>query len=141
MSAIQQLAITAAGGPIEGAEIAIGTSVLWSFACLDPDTLLPINLTGNTLHMTLAQFDMYGAPVEPPIATWAATIVDAPNGLATVAWLPSDTAAATLPPNVAPQPLPAAYYGVDLWRTDGSGNRLPQLPLSMVAIGAVATLP
>ena len=140
MSAIQQLNVTLAGTAIEGIEIAVGTSLIWNLTCLDPSALTPLNLTGLSLHMSLVQFDIFGAPVEPPIAMWTATIVSAPSGTATITWLSSDTLSATLPPATSAAPLPGGYYGVDVWLEDGSGNRTPQLPLSTISLANAATL-
>src|ERR1700756_1406239 len=126
MSAIRQIGLTAFGQQQEFPGFMIGETVLYTIACQDPSTRLPIDLTGANVIMSISDGDLRENPILPPIVERQANILTpAANGIITVPFNPNDT-------------YPSATPGqkrADLFLTDVSGNRL------VLTFGALPLLP
>lgn len=134
MSAIRTKALTLYGQQIDQQQVAIGETVLWTLTLQDPTTRDPVDLTGGNVIMSVVELDA-GAPVYPPIIPRQADIsVPATAGICTVPWAIEDT----VPDGV---PIDAGLYGIDVWTTDGDGNRLQNMGFGVIRFTAPATLP
>jgi hypothetical protein len=135
MSTILNIPITVFGQDLpEGISIPVGSTVKFDYTIQDPNTLLPLNITGMSLVSSLSEIDLSDHPKQPPLIARQATITDAVNGLAYVPWASGDTVPLT-------GPLSAGAYYLDLWITDGSGNRLAMLVGGLIELKPAATLP
>lgn len=134
MTAIRQIALTLYGQQIDQQEIAIGETVLWTLTLQDAIERAAIDLTGDTVIMSLCALNG-GVPVYPPIIPRQADISSPSTaGICTVAWAVSDT----VPSGV---PVAAGLYGVDVWTIDGDGNRLQNMGFGFIKLTNPATLP
>lgn len=135
MSAILQESITAFGEPVSGIKIPIGSTVLFTIHCQDPDTRAAIDLAGANVVMSLCQLDLQGNPSQPPVISRQADISDPTSaGICTVPWASGDTVVS----GVGRTP---GSYGFDLWLTDVSGDRLSMLTFGTLELVAAAGLP
>jgi len=132
---IQHIPLQAYGQAVTGIRLQIGATVYWDFACLDPDSREPLDLSaeGIAVVSSLCARDVRRLPTQPPKISRQGTITDAPHGLVTVPWASGDTA-----PTGAP--LDPGLYLMDLWLTDIDGNRRSLIEIS-VELQPAETLP
>lgn len=135
MAAILQIPLTLYGQRETGVVVPIGSTVLWTLSLEDPFTRLPIDLTGSNVIMSVSSLDVRNQPTQPPLISRQATILSpATAGRCTVPWATGDTVINNVP--VAP-----GQYAIDVWLTDGSGNRLELFLTGTIELLAVSTLP
>lgn len=136
MSAILPINLTLFGQQVQGISIPIGSTVIWTLDFEDPFTRAPIDLTvaGTGVQMSLTANDPRGNPILPELFSRSATITGSPINRCTVPWASGDTVPSG-------SPLPPGSYSVDVWLTDGGGNRLQVLGTAKIQLKAVATLP
>ena len=128
--------MTAFGQTTQFPGFAQGESVEYDIACKDPITLLPLDLTGSNVIMSIGALNALGQPILNTVLSRQATIVNPPTaGNVKVPFAPQDTVPAIL------GPIPATTYKADLIQTDSSGNRLALLATGTLVISAAVTLP
>jgi hypothetical protein len=134
MSAALEIDLTLFGQNVEGLNVPVGSFVNWTLRLQDAFTRAPINLTGSTVTMSVAELNVRNRPVQPPLFTKLATIVGPPaNGVCLVAWVDGDTAP-------MPTPLSPGLYAIDVWLTDSLSNRVEMLVNSFLELTQVVTL-
>ena len=134
-SSILQIDLTLFGQGVEGINIPIGSTVLWTLRLEDPVTRFPVNLTGSTVTMSMADLDVRNHPVQPPIISRDATVFGPPaNGVCTLPWVDGDTAP------LVPGPLSPGRYALDVWLKDVLSQRQEMLVNSFVELTPIVTL-
>lgn len=131
--AIVKIPLTLFGQTIAGISIPVGSTVEWDLAIQDPVTRAPFDLTGANVVLALSQLDATSNPLKgrAPLISRQATISSPSTaGNAVANWVANDTALF----------LPGAY-GLEVWLTDASGNRLQSLAFVDVQLSPGAYKP
>jgi len=134
-NAIKTIPLTLYGNSVEGLAFTVGETVLWRLLLQDFDTRLPLDLTGANVVLAFCALS-FGLPTQPPLISRQATISNTPtNGTATATFAAGDTA-----PTPATALVPGSY-GLDIFLTDASGDRLQTMTFSIVTLQPAGALP
>lgn len=134
MSLTRKWRLTLAGQTITGVFSAIGETVDYELILVDQETLLPLDLIalGCAVVMGLCELDYRGNPIQPPIIARQADTLGH-DGSCHIPWANGDT--------VLTPPITPGNKGLDVWITDGDGNRLQAWPVVGFTLRPAGILP
>jgi hypothetical protein len=130
-----KIPLVAYGQKVSGITFPVGSTVNIVIACQDPDTRLPIDLTGANLKFSVAEIDLQGNPILPANIVKMGTILAPPSaGNVIIPIIVSDT----IPSGV---PMKPKVYAFDLWLTDADGNRIQSIVYGLIDLTPTIDLP